>query len=74
MDCSDFSTGANLMKPELYQEIALTQDWEEFNLHRGDIAVLGLMRYFSKPLSRSGRGVWGEGLYLMEMRSAILLL
>ncbi|MCT7992934.1 hypothetical protein [Laspinema olomoucense] len=28
------------MKPELYQEIALTQDWEEFNLHRGDMATL----------------------------------
>jgi hypothetical protein len=38
------------------------------------IAVPGLMRYFSKPLSRSGRGVWGEGLYLMEMRSAIAFL
>ncbi len=23
------------MKPELYQDIALTQDWEEFNRHRG---------------------------------------
>jgi hypothetical protein len=40
MDCCDFSTGVNLMKPELYQEIALTQDWAEFNLHRGDIATL----------------------------------
>lgn len=28
------------MRPELYQEIALKQDWEEFNLHRGDIATL----------------------------------
>ncbi|AFY85413.1 DUF4926 domain-containing protein [Oscillatoria acuminata] len=28
------------MKPELYQEIVLKEDWEEFNLHRGDIATL----------------------------------
>ncbi|EKD06996.1 hypothetical protein SPLC1_S511100 [Arthrospira platensis C1] len=26
-----------------------------------DIAVPGVMRYFSKPLSFSGGGVWGEG-------------
>ena len=28
------------MKPELYQEIALKQDFPKFNLYRGDIATL----------------------------------
>ncbi len=27
--------------------------------------------YCSKLLSLSGRGVWGEGVFLMEMRNAI---
>ena len=28
------------MKPELYQEIALTRDFPQHNLHKGDIATL----------------------------------
>jgi Domain of unknown function (DUF4926) len=35
------------MKPDLYQEIALTRDFPQHNLHKGDIATL--IDYISHP-------------------------